>query len=197
MKKVLSMMMVIAMVAALLTVSVFAKEPEGSATFSKICDEVEGTDILMATTNAPGDVTFEVAAAEDQAGADKAAELASEAGAEIQKSMNPFTLKPSKNGNFVVNVTIKVPAEFIGSYLGILVTEEGKEPVLDQSVKITDTKTTFTLSKFGTVSPIVTDKQLPSAGSPSTGNAVLPVVLGIVAVTAIGGVVFSRKRLAA
>ena len=197
MKKVLSMMMVIAMVAALLTVSVFAKEPEGSATFSKICDEVEGTDILMATTNAPGDVTFEVAAAEDQAGADKAAELASEAGAEIQKSMNPFTLKPSKNGNFVVNVTIKVPAEFIGSYLGILVTEEGKEPVLDQSVKITDTKVTFTLSKFGTVSPIATDKQLPTAASPSTGNAVLPVILGIVAFAAVGGVVLSRKRLAA
>ncbi len=190
MKKVLKLILVFAVISAL-CVSVFADSPE-----TREIDTSDVAIVTSATTDASSDIIVEInPAPADEASANEAY---AENIANKEAVLDSFEIVVTKDGvelhdGVTVDVTLAIPAEYVGMYLNLIENSDGAIKVL-LSTKIESTSTTVSIKSFSSYTPVITSSPMASAVSPQTMQTLLPVALVVVAGAAIIGMVYAGKR---
>ena len=192
MKKVLKLILLVAMIASL-CVCAFAASPEttpvenasGAAELTAVTAEIpEGVEVeVVAPTNAAANEEAAKAADPDAVILDSFdVNVTNAAGEELHEGVT-------------VTLTLSIPEEYVGYLLKLY--EDG---ALNQSVTITGTTMTLVINSFSTYTPVIVK---PAEGtvtpttpetSPQTMQSILPFALAGIAVLALAGAVYARKR---
>jgi len=194
MKKVLKLILLVAMIAAL-SVCAFAASPE----VTQIEDQSGAAELTEITAEIPEGITVEVVAP-TQAAANESAAKAADPEAVVLDSFDVNVTDDATgeklHSGVTVTITLIIPEEYIGYTLKLY--EDG---VLVKSVEVTGTTVTLELNSFSTYTPVLVK---PAAGgettpttpqtSPQTMQSILPFALAAIAVLALAGAVYARKR---
>ena len=191
MKKVLKLVLVLAMLAAL-TVSAFAASP----TTRDVPNNSGAPEVLSVTATGDPDVTVECNAPTFVSANEQAAEGMAEG--KIIAVLGSFDIVVTKGDQVLhdgvtVDVTLQFPEEYVGKYLVLLENTDGEISVAFSGV-ITGTTMTITLTKFSTFTPVVTEAPVQGATSPQTSQSIVPAALICVAAMSLVGVVIATKR---
>jgi hypothetical protein len=200
MKKVLKLILVVAMLSAL-SISAFASPVTESVADNSGASELAGVSMTYDPANTAGEIVLEVVAPTDSAASENesyAEQQAAAAGTEILKVFDSFDANLIKDGEKVhegasAQFTFNT-AGYEGKAINLIENSDNAAPVVAASQVITGPTTTLTVSSFSTFTAVITEAPMGSATSPQTSQSMLPATLACVAVMALAGVVFSATR---
>jgi len=192
MKKVLKLVLVLAMLAAL-SVSAFAASP----TTYDVPNNSGAVELVGVKATADSDVTVEVNAATAAAANEAAAEGL--ANGDIKAVLDSFDIVVKKDGEVIhegatIEITLAIPAEHANDYLVLLENTDGVVSVAYSGAINGRTTMTITLSQFSTFTPVIVAAPVTSGTSPQTSQSIVPVALICVAAMALVAVVIATKR---
>jgi len=200
MKKVLKLILVVAMLSAL-SISAFASPVTESVENNSGAADLTGVTMTSDPTNTDGELELEVVAPTGSAASENesfAEQQAAAAGTEILKTFDSFDANLLLNGEAVhegatAQFTFNT-AGFEGKAISLIGNSTNGAPEVRDSKTITGPVTTLSTSTFSTFTAVITEAPLRSATSPQTSQSMLPIALSCVAVMALAGVVVSAKR---
>jgi hypothetical protein len=191
MKKVLKLILLVAMISAL-SVCAFAASPEATP----VENESGADEIVSIVAEIPEGVEVEVVAptaAADNEAAAKAADPDAVILDSFDVNVTNAATGEELHEGATVTITLSIPEEYIGYTLKLY--EDG---VLVQTMEITSTTMTLVLTSFSTYTPVIVKpaEAAPTTPetSPQTMQSVLPFALAAIAVLALAGAVYARKR---
>ena len=198
MKKVLKLILAVAIVAALCVTALAAPMSPHTVWFNV---EPAGASELVAAYGEVDDDTLIVTFApptEDGANKTAAQTTVTSAGQMIEAILDSFDIDISLDGQplhdgMVVNVIFNIPTQYMGMFLNIFETTDGVSKLFS-SQQITSESMTIPLNSFSTFTPVITAKALRSAVAPQTMQSVMPYALAIVSTLGIFGTAYAGKR---